>query len=145
MKPLIKIHRFWQDKNQTSGTCTVIGEDGFPMFTALTLERGWMNNQNMISCIPAGCYPVRLEYSPHFDKMLWEIKKVPNRSECKFHTANYRLQLNGCIALGLRYKLLNNDSYLDVTNSANTMRAFHFVLRNYTEAILIITTELNIK
>lgn len=139
MKPLIKIQRYWQDKEQTSGTCTIILEDGFPIFTALSLERGWRNNEQNVSCIPAGCYPVKLEYSNAFDKLLWEIKDVPNRSECKFHTANYRHQIQGCIALGLRYKLLNKDSYRDLTNSGDTLRAFHFALKNYKEAILVIT------
>jgi len=144
MKPIIKIHRIWQDKNQTSGTCTVIDDDNFPTFTALSLERGWMNNQKNVSCIPAGVYTVKLEYSNKFKQKLWEIKGVPNRSECKFHSANYWYQLNGCVSLGLRYKLLNNDNYRDVTNSKDTMKAFHTALKNYSEAILIITTEPNV-
>jgi len=144
MRPLIKIHRFWQDLEQTSGTCTIIDEDNFPTFTSLSLERGWRDNQNNVSCIPIGVYKVVLEYSNKFGKKLWEIKDVTNRSECKFHAANYRHQLNGCVALGLRYKLLNRDNYRDVTNSKDTMTAFHFALKNYTEAILIVTGEPNV-
>jgi len=145
MKPIIKIHRIWQDENQTSGTCTIIDDDNFPTFTSLSLERGWKGNQNNISCIPKGVYDVVLEYSPRFNMKLWEIKGVPNRSECKFHASNYWYQLNGCVALGLRYKLLNNDNYRDVTSSKDTMKAFHTSLKKYTNAILIITGEPNTK
>jgi len=141
MKPLIKIHRFWQDRNQTSGTCVVLDNDNFPTFSSLSLERGWMNNQNKISCVPIGLYELKLEYSDRFKKELWELKGVPNRTECKFHSANYWDQLEGCIALGLRYKLVNNDNYRDVTNSADTMLAFHFALKDYKEAMLMITGE----
>jgi len=121
----IKIHRNWHDKNQTLGNCTVIDEDGKPIFSALSLERGWNDNQNNISCIPAGNYPVRLEWSDKFQKKLWEIKDVPNRSECKFHAANYWYQLNGCVALGLKLLDINKDGYNDITDSNRTMQAFH--------------------
>ncbi len=141
MTPEIRVHRFWQDKNQTSGNCTVLDGNGFPLMGALTLERGWRNNKQEVSCIPLGTYEVVLEWSPGFGKLLWEIKGVPNRSETKFHTANYWPQLKGCIALGLRYKFINPDKYRDVTSSGNTMKAFHMALKGYTKATLTITGE----
>ena len=144
-KPIIKIHRINQDKNQTLGTCTVLDHNNKLVFTSLALERGWRNNENNVSCIPAGVYTCKLEYSNKFNKMLWEIKDVPNRAECKFHAANYWNQLNGCVALGLRVRNLNADAYDDITNSGDTMTEFHKALENYTEAVLIITTEPNVK
>ena len=143
MKPIIKIHRFWQDRNQSSGTIVVLGDKNFPLYASLGLERGWRNNQSNVSCIPIGVYSVKLEWSPRFNTMLWEIKDVPNRSECKFHSANYWKQLNGCVAPGLKYKRINNDNYRDVTNSKNSLKAFHDALKPYTKAILIITGEPN--
>lgn len=145
MKPIIKIHRYWQDKNQTFGTCTVLRDSNQPMFVSLALERGWRGNISNVSCIPAGTYNVVYEYSDKFEKMLWEIKDVPNRSETKFHAANYWRSLNGCVALGLRAKKIDNDGYMDITNSRNTMTAFHAALKGKTEALLIITTEPNVK
>ena len=141
MKPLIKIHRFWQDNRQTSGTCVVLDDDNFPIFSSLSLERGWMNNQNKISCVPIGLYELKLEFSDRFKKDLWELKGVPGRSETKFHSANYWNQLEGCIALGLRYKMLNADYYRDLTNSNDSLAAFHFALKDYKEAMLMITGE----
>lgn len=138
MKPIIKIHRIFQDENQTSGVM-YLTEGEFPLVSSLSLERGWRNNDKGVSCIPIGEYEVVLEYSPRFKTNLWEIKGVPNRSECKFHSANYWYQLNGCISLGLRYAKINSDNYRDVTNSKNTMKAFHTSLGKHTEAILRIT------
>jgi len=65
-----------------------------------TLEKQWKNNQNQISCIPTGKYPISFEYSPSFKQNLWELKNVPNRNEIKIHPANKESQLLGCIALG---------------------------------------------
>lgn len=145
MKQIVKIHRFWQDENQTSGTCVVLDAEGFPTFSSLSLERGWKNNENNISCIPIGTYEIKLEYSNRFRQDLWEIKGVPNRAECKFHASNYWYQLNGCIALGLRSKLINIDKYRDITNSKDSIDAFHMALKPDQTALLIITGESNIK
>lgn len=134
----IEINRQWQDNNQTLGLCTVYNEDNKPVFSSISLERGWQDNKKNISCIPPGEYTVVLEWSPRFNTMLWEIKGVPNRSECKFHAANYWFQLNGCIALGQKIKDINKDGYNDVTSSRNTMKAFHTALKNSTKAILVV-------
>jgi len=123
----IKIVRNWQDTNQTLGNCTVY-DNGKPIFTALSLERGWRNNESNVSCVPKGKYKVVLEYSFRFKKDLWELKGVPNRSECKFHAANYWFQLNGCIALGRSLADINKDGYNDVTSSKQAMDDFHRAL-----------------
>lgn len=134
----IKIIRNWQDTNQTLGNCTVFDENGKPLFTSLSLERGWRNNQSNVSCIPKGEYEVKLEYSNRFKKDLWEIYGVPNRSECKFHAANYWHQLNGCIALGQTLADMNNDGYNDITNSGMTMKKFHAAFGSDHKAKLIV-------
>jgi hypothetical protein len=141
----IKLNRYWQDENQTSGVCTVIDDDGFPLFSSLSLERGWRNNENNVSCVPVGEYDLVFEYSSRFKMKLWELKGVPGRSEAKFHASNYWYQLEGCIALGLRYKNLNSDNYRDLTNSADTLSAFHVALKDYNRVKLYITAEPNIK
>lgn len=134
----IKIYRNWQDTNQTLGNCVVLDEKKKPIFSALSLERGWRNNEQGVSCIPIGIYQVVLEWSAKFQKKLWEIKGVENRSECKFHAANYWYQLNGCIALGQRLLDINNDGYNDITNSRNTMQSFHRAFEKDEEALLFV-------
>lgn len=96
-------------------------------YIASSLERGWRDNQNRVSCVPEGVYNLKLEYSPRFRKDLWELYGVPNRSECKFHAANYWYQLNGCIALGTKdvWKDIDGDGRPDVTNSRAAMKLFH--------------------
>ena len=138
MTPKVEIYRLNQNKNQTSGICIVSDENGSPLFTALSLERGWRNNEQNISCVPTGKYKIVYESSNRFKRHLWELKDVPNRSECKFHSANYWYQLNGCISLGLTFKDINKDGYRDLTDSVNTMKAFHSVLFNFTELELYI-------
>lgn len=141
MVPIIKIQRYWQDHNQTLGNCTVLGDNEIVLYSGLSLERGWRNNQQGISCVPktTAPYAVELEFSNRFKKDLWEIKGVPNRSECKFHAANYWHQLNGCVALGMALADINKDGYLDVTSSGLSMKAFHKALEGHKKAILIIT------
>jgi hypothetical protein len=134
----IQIIRDFQDKNQTLGTCTVYDDSNKPIFTAVSLERGWRDNASNVSCVPLGQYPCVLEYSPRFKKDLWELKNVPNRSECKFHSANYWFQLNGCIALGSSLADINKDGYNDVANSGNTMKKFHEALKGLTKVDLVI-------
>lgn len=144
MNAIIKIHRFKQDKNQTSGSCVIVDEFNQPLFVALSLERGWRNNEVGGSCIPKGTYEMKLEFSNRFKMDLWEIKGVPNRSETKFHAANYWNQLEGCIALGLRAAKLNTDEYMDITNSVDTMKAFHMALKQANKVKLVVTGEPNV-
>ncbi len=132
----VDIYRFYADVNQSSGVLIVTGEGGFPLFTALSLERGSNGNKRNESSIPAGTYKMVFEYSPKFDRNLWEIKGVKGRSECKFHPANYWHQLNGCIALGLTYNDINKDGYKDVTSSKDMINEFHKVLKGQTEVEL---------
>ncbi len=136
----IVVIRDWQDENQTLGKCTIYNEEGKPAFSCVSLERGWRDNQRNISCVPEGEYKVVLEWSPKFKQNLWELKGVPNRSECKFHAANYWYQLNGCIALGQKIKDINGDGYNDVTSSRLTMKQFHSTLSGLKEVTLEIKT-----
>lgn len=137
----VEIVRDWSDKNQTTGTCNVYNDSGRLIFSALSLERGSRDNKRNVSCIPYGEYPLVLEWSNRFQSDLWEIKNVPNRSECKFHSANYWYQLNGCIALGLDLKDINSDGYRDVTSSRLTMQRFHKAMGSSKTATLIVKSK----
>tara|TARA_R110000803_G_scaffold98187_1_gene166327 strand:+ start:211 stop:630 length:420 start_codon:yes stop_codon:yes gene_type:complete len=131
MQGEVIIYRIHQDDNQTTGGCLILGENKTPLFAAISLERGWRDNEVRVSCIPKGEYNLEYEYSNRFKKKLWEIKDVPCRSECKFHSANYWHQLNGCVALGVSPRDLNGDGYIDVTSSKKTMAEFEKVLSQF--------------
>jgi hypothetical protein len=117
------------------GKC-FISINGDKVFQSESIERGDNDNQARISCIPTGTYLMVLEYSSRFKRELWEIKDVPNRSECKFHSANYSRELNGCVALGVNRADIDKDGNKDVTNSKATMARFHKVLEGYKTAQL---------
>lgn len=131
-------------RNLSLGLCMVTDEKNNILFTSQSLERGWLNNARNISCIPAGVYKLKLEWSPRFQQNLWEIYDVPNRRECKFHAANFWRQLNGCIALGKKRADLDSDGYMDITDSRNTMKRFHKAMEGETEAKLhVINSQIN--
>jgi hypothetical protein len=134
----IEIFRLEYEEKQTLGELAIFDGYETEVFSALTLERADNNNEPMISCIPSGTYNCKLEYSDKFKKDLWEIKGVENRSECKFHSANYWHDLNGCIALGNKYIDINKDGFRDVLSSKKTMKKFNLVLKHLKEVQLII-------
>lgn len=138
MKTVKILRDLFYDGQASLGTCYVFDEDCNRIFKSASLERGWVNNENMISCLPIGKYRLVYEWSPHFETMLWEIYGTGHRRECKFHVANYWYQLNGCIGLGRSEKYIDGDNVLDVTYSVDTMAKFHEALEGETEAILII-------
>lgn len=133
----IEIFRYEFETSQTLGECFITNE-GVDLFKAKSLERADDNNKRNVSCIPSGVYRVVLEYSNKFKRDLWEIKGVLNRSECKFHSANYWHQLNGCIALGEKLTDINGDGFRDITSSKKTMKLFHETLKDLKEIELII-------
>ncbi len=142
MKPLeIIIRRTWQDKNQSTGTLSVIDSDCKVLFACSCIERGWRDNQKNVSCVPSGVYTVVFEPSNRFKMNLWELKNVPNREECKIHSANHWHQLNGCIAPGKKLIDFDKDGYLDVTDSYNTLMELHEVLKNVTETTIEIIND----
>ena len=117
---------------------TLIDSEMNPIFAAISLERGWLDNKPNKSSIPEGSYNCVYEYSPKFKRDLWELKDVPGRSECKFHVSNYWNQLNGCIALGDTAENIGRDFRLDVTNSSSTMNTFHRLLKEEKQIKVII-------
>ena len=100
------------------------------VFKCASLELPWKDNLRGISRIPEGTYPLEYEHSPRFRKNLWELKKVPGRSEVKIHVANYARQLEGCIAVGNNHKDIDSDGIPDVTNSRAALIELHRALKD---------------
>ena len=65
---------------------------------------------------PEGTFPLRLEYSPKFQKHLWELKKVPDRTEIKIHQGYKPEQSRGCILIS-RGDLHHLNSYLPLNKN----------------------------
>lgn len=106
---------------QTIGTLTIDSPYGGYAFKCVTLEKSFKNNEKKISCIPTGKYRVRQRNSPKYG-WHYEILDVPNRSLILIHAGNYASQTQGCILVGDRFKDINNDNQLDVTNSKYALK-----------------------
>ena len=144
MQKRIELIRTSQNDKQTLGILTVYDENNLPIYSGISLERGWLDIQKNTSCVPLGIYDIVLEYSPRFNMDLWELKGVPTRSECKIHSANYWYELNGCISLGVKLVDMDRDGYYDVTSSKNSVRAFMAAMRGLKKSSICITKKLEI-
>jgi hypothetical protein len=89
---------------------------------AKTIELPNKYNIRNISCIPYGNYLVILQKPkdtrPYY---YFRLPFVRNRSGILIHIANYVSQLRGCIAVGSRFKDINNDGELDLVESTKKL------------------------
>jgi hypothetical protein len=132
------LQRIWMDDNQSTGSLIVLDELRQPIYISPCIERGDRNNEQNVSNVPTGTYPLIWESSPKFG-MVWELKDVPNRSECKIHAANMWNQINGCIAPGTYLGELNDDGYYDTLSSGEALKRFHLALEDMQEQGTTIT------
>lgn len=83
-------------------------------------ELPYLDNRSNVSSIPPGSYKCRYSLSPRFKKYSYEVMGVPGRAGIRIHSANFmgnkekgfKSQLNGCIALGLRVGVMENQTAL---------------------------------
>jgi len=89
-------------------------------YTCYTIERPWLDNKPLISCIPEGEYEVAPFESTKFEKdnPVYQILDVPNRTYILIHVANWAYQLQGCIAVGDKQTVIHGIDA--VSNSRNT-------------------------
>jgi len=128
-------------RKQSLGTLLIKNETGKVVFHSHLLELGWLNNQSRVSCVPAGKYILKFEFSPKFNRKLWEAYGISGRSECKFHQANFANELEGCFAPGEARFDLNRDGQKDMVNSKDTLEEFHDAMGNSTEGRLVIIND----
>lgn len=122
----VYLFRIFQDLNQSLGSLSVYGDNEVNVFK--TLELGWHENKNSVSCIPSGRYLCKWTLSPHLKKFTYEIMNVPSRAGIRIHSANYFYQLLGCVALGDAHKDINLDNHLDVIHSGNSVDKFNAMM-----------------
>ncbi|MDA0126497.1 DUF5675 family protein [Vibrio sp. MarTm2] len=80
-----------------------------------TVERPWKNNQAGISCVPEGEYDLLPHKSPKFGECYAlsaptlgvTIYGPSQRTHILIHKANYPDQLEGCIAPGMEWGVVN--------------------------------------
>lgn len=105
------------------GTFGVISVGGVRLFSG---ELPWREDENDVSCIPAGSYTCVMTYSSHFKRKLYAVTGDVKRSGVRIHPANlvgdrtkgYVSQLLGCIALGLKMGRIRNQKAILVSQTA---------------------------
>ena len=127
----IIIDRYSYEKKQTIGKFYLLDNNNSVIKEWESLELPWKNNQQNISCIPAGNYKGILHISPTFGPCIW-IKDVEGRSEILIHYANFFYDLRGCIAIGKDIVDIDGDSFIDVTSSRDSLTELLELLANQT-------------
>lgn len=108
-------------------------------FMCCTLERPWLDNQPMVSCIPAGTYTLKWAFQADLNEWHYEVQDVPGRTGIFLHEMNYVNQVEGCIGIGQAFADINGDGEPDVTNSRATVAAFEALFPGHPDLTLTIT------
>jgi len=116
----------------------IVVEKGRVLYQSHVLERGWNDNKKNTSCVMEGIFPLKLEWSEKFQMDLWEAYDIPNRSECKFHAANFWDNLNGCFSPGEARFNIGHDKELDMIYSMEMLILFMDAMGKDREAKLVI-------
>ena len=91
---IIRLNRTVRAPSFAQGMITYCGAP-----VCFTLERPWLGNKRNVSCIPPGMYECVRESHEKLGQVL-RVNGVPKRAGILVHAANYVDQLQGCIAPG---------------------------------------------
>lgn len=106
--------RLFSDKTRTLGRLFVF--DGLlPVFTGVTLEPPWQDNEKKVSCIPIGKYLVFPRSSEKFGQH-YLLNNVPGRDLILIHPGNTPKDTEGCILVGKDF-IAARASDLTIVNS----------------------------
>ena len=127
----VTITRQTDDGKETTGILTVGN------FTCKTLERPWLNNQHMISCIPKGTYIAVWAYQGDLKEWHYTLQNVLDRDGIFMHEFNYVFQSEGCIGLGKSFVDMNGDKEPDITYSRVTINSFETLMNKQSFTLII--------
>lgn len=85
-------------KRSKYGTFGMITDAG--MSICKTLERLYLNNAPMVSCIKPGTYIVTVERSLKFPYLHYRLHDVDDRTDVLIHRGNTVIDTHGCILVG---------------------------------------------
>lgn len=123
--------RSTKNKKAAYGIIQVVEGDTI-LFVARTIER-------LDKIFPDGEYVIKFEYSPKFDRFLWELYGIKGRAEIKLHVANFYDELEGCIGVGsvhkdIAYGKRKLDGINDLGSSGVTLEKFHLAMNGIFES-----------
>lgn len=114
----VTLSRHSDDGKETLGELTAGG------FKCYALERPWLNNNRMVSCVPKGTYTCKWAYMGNMKVYHYLLQNVKDRSGCFIHPGNFYFDTEGCILLGDSFGDRNKDGITDVLNSRATIARF---------------------
>ena len=102
----VTLHRLSTQDKAVYGECKVVSHLG-------SLQAAFTTHENKDYLIAPGYYPLRLTWSPRFNRYMPEICNVPHRSGLRFHRGTTPEHSRGCIlvsagALNRIIQLLTN-------------------------------------
>ena len=89
---LVTLHRTSTQGHAVYGECKVVSHFG-------TIQAAFHTLENKRYLIAPGYYPLRLTWSPRFNRYMPEVCDVPNRSGLRFHRGTLPEHSRGCILL----------------------------------------------
>lgn len=113
---IVELFRTYREKETTS-IAHVINDSVDVVYTFVTVELPWKDNQRRISCIPEGEYKLVKNKNPEHIKKFgnhFDILNVPDRDGIKIHCGNYYTQILGCVLPGKSLVDINGDGEPDV-------------------------------
>ena len=116
-----KLFRLHDNGRQTVGIF-IAYESGHPIHVFMSIERAWVQNQRLISCIPNGLYYCKFRTIGQYANSAYEVTNVQNRTAILIHAGNFVAHTAGCILLGEKFSDINNDGELDITQSKNAIQ-----------------------
>lgn len=94
-----------------------------------TLEQEWNNNKTSNSCIPNGNYIVE-HYDSNSHPASFIVQGTEPRTYILIHKGSYNTHTEGCILIGYIHSDINNDGYLDVIHSSDSMNMFNRICKD---------------
>lgn len=122
MKAIVELVRLYT--NQKHGTLGILKINKAPF--CATLEPSDRLNEIGESSIPTGQYDC-VPYSSNKFRNVYEVTKVPGRTNILFHPGNTEKDTAGCILLGSHFNKLASEIRA-VKNSGDTFKQFRDVL-----------------
>lgn len=116
------IQRAHMSKTRTLGMMRVEGMNYPPIYT---LERPWLDNRRLESCIPEGTYRCTPFNGQRF-KNVWQVVDVPNRTAILFHAGNVVREIQGCILVGFGLGYLRDEAAVLRSGDAIDFMRKHF-------------------
>ena len=117
---------------QTLGRLTVM-LNGIPapnIQQFVTVEPAWRDNEVNVSCIPPGWYNFQVWDSNKFQRLVFTLMAVPNRTFIQMHGGNTFMHTRGCILPGKEFSHLNDDGYRDVYDSWKSIETLLGIFNN---------------